>query len=316
MDDDDITASRFRHRFPLAVLASAMLHATVVLALLPEAESRHVRLTERAIEVRLDLPAPEHRAAASAEQPAARNLPPGRAEPEQTAPEWNHPQAAAAPLPVPPEPDVALILPSTAPPPPVLAREFGSSASPPAPRTNLEKVLPPVNAPPHVSGRDFAMTAPPALATSPVVGPQTQAPAPQQPVRQAQPRRAAQQNPAVTTDGTFGRASSSSATTTGDERHRQARQDYLWQIVRKLSQPRFYRDSGEVGAQGLVVARLTIAADGRLLDIALARSSGFPDLDRAVVETIRKAAPFAPLPAEIAREQPTFVVPINYARER
>ncbi|MPZ34790.1 MAG: TonB family protein, partial [Rhodospirillales bacterium] len=44
--------------------------------------------------------------------------------------------------------------------------------------------------------------------------------------------------------------------------------------------------------------------------------SGSPALDRGVMDTIRKASPFAPLPAELAADSHTFIVPINYAQER
>lgn len=56
--------------------------------------------------------------------------------------------------------------------------------------------------------------------------------------------------------------------------------------------------------------------DGRVLGVSLARSSGFPGLDRAVMDTIRRASPFAPLPADIAQERYTFIVPISYMHER
>ena len=46
------------------------------------------------------------------------------------------------------------------------------------------------------------------------------------------------------------------------------------------------------------------------------RPSGSPALDRGVIETIRKASPFAPLPAELAADSHTFIVPINYAQEQ
>ena len=48
----------------------------------------------------------------------------------------------------------------------------------------------------------------------------------------------------------------------------------------------------------------------------MARPSGSPNLDRGVMETIRKASPFAPLPAELAADSHTFIVPINYTQER
>jgi TonB family protein len=46
----------------------------------------------------------------------------------------------------------------------------------------------------------------------------------------------------------------------------------------------------------------------------LTKSSGFPNLDHGLVETIRQASPFAPLPADIADESYSFVVPISYTR--
>jgi protein TonB len=97
---------------------------------------------------------------------------------------------------------------------------------------------------------------------------------------------------------------------------RQAREDYLRQLVRKLSHVRFSQASPETSARGLVVMRLTVSRDGRLVDESLARSSGFPELDRGVMEAVRKASPFAPLPADLGQDRYTFMVPINYVRDR
>ncbi len=47
-----------------------------------------------------------------------------------------------------------------------------------------------------------------------------------------------------------------------------------------------------------VRVRLTIGASGDLSGLSIARSSGIPELDQAVVEGIRRAAPFPPLPTE------------------
>lgn len=41
------------------------------------------------------------------------------------------------------------------------------------------------------------------------------------------------------------------------------------------------------GQQGIVLVRVDIGADGRVIDVTLARSSGWPALDRAVLETLR-----------------------------
>ncbi|SEH76373.1 protein TonB [Rhizobium tibeticum] len=47
-----------------------------------------------------------------------------------------------------------------------------------------------------------------------------------------------------------------------------------------------------------VRVRLTIGASGDLSGLSIAHSSGIPELDQAVVEGIRRAAPFPPLPSE------------------
>jgi protein TonB len=316
---DDDTTRRYRHMPALGALISASLHAGVALALVPAVFPQQPRLTELAIPVTLDLPLPPNQvSSASAAVQAARNVPPGTEQPVEEAigPALADPDAAAAPTRVPREPDVALLLPSAEPPPPVAAKEIGAGASPPAPAPNLESALPPVNAPPLVSGRDFASTAPPAVASSPAIQPRPQAPAAQQPVRQATPRRASQQQQANGPDRAAGQTPSAHNRTETDDRNRQVQQDYLMLVVRKLSRARFQDQSREENTQGLVVTRLTVAADGRLLDLSVVRSSGFPGRDRSVAEAIRGASPFPPVPPEIGVGPYTFVVPIGYALER
>jgi periplasmic protein TonB len=300
-----------------AVASSALLHAAVLLALLPALLPQEVRLTERLVEVTLDLPSPpiEAPALAAAPDQAARNVSPGLDEREQRTAKQDRPQPAAAPTPVPTEPDVALILPSVEPPPTVATRDFANSAAPPARELNHEKILPPVTAPSPLSGHDFARIAPPATPTSPQVQQPTQAPQPRQPVRESRPRRAAQQAAADGTDGKAPDTPSRLTKATTDSSHRQAQQDYLWQIIRRLSQVHFYGASRDESERGLVVARLTVARDGRLVGVAVARPSGFPNLDRAVLDTVRRASPFPPLPADLAVDNYSFIVPISYAQQ-
>jgi periplasmic protein TonB len=65
-----------------------------------------------------------------------------------------------------------------------------------------------------------------------------------------------------------------------------------------------------------VVTRLTVARDGRLVGVAVARPSGFPNLDRAVLDTVRRASPFPPLPADLGVDNQSFIVPISYTQQR
>jgi TonB family protein len=85
--------------------------------------------------------------------------------------------------------------------------------------------------------------------------------------------------------------------------------------VRKIATHRYYpKSSRENSEEGLVVALVTIARDGRLLDVAISRSSGYKALDSAVLEVIRQAAPYAPLPNDVLGDRHTFVLPLNYRR--
>jgi protein TonB len=52
-----------------------------------------------------------------------------------------------------------------------------------------------------------------------------------------------------------------------------------------------------------VVTRIALARDGRLIDAAVSRSSGFANLDRSVIDTIRRASPFPPFPRFVTKDR-------------
>jgi protein TonB len=314
---DDVTTWRFHRMSGLAMIGSALLHAAALAALLPETLPRQEHLSEQAIELTLERPtAPLEAPAMPAAEQAAQRLPSGASAFAPAALAPGPSEAASAPPPAPAEPNLARTLPSSEPPPEPVIRDFGTSAAPAGAQFTLKTMLPAVDAPPMVTGRELARTAPSAQAKSSVLQDQPQAPPPHQVVRQAAPKRASQQNEADRSGGPSpGAASPVTRTATSYSAH-QAQQDYLLQIVRRLSQARFMPATREERERGLVVVRLTIGRDGRLVDVVLARPSGSPALDRGVVDTIRKASPFAPLPVELAADRHTFIVPINYAQER
>ena len=66
-------------------------------------------------------------------------------------------------------------------------------------------------------------------------------------------------------------------------------------IKRSVRVPPKYK---RMSASMSVRVRLTIGASGNLSGLSIARSSGIPLLDQAVVEGVRRAAPFPPLPTE------------------
>jgi protein TonB len=54
------------------------------------------------------------------------------------------------------------------------------------------------------------------------------------------------------------------------------------------------------GKSGSPVVEVALASDGRLLEARVRRSSGYAELDRAAIEVLRLAAPFDPVPRELA----------------
>ena len=62
------------------------------------------------------------------------------------------------------------------------------------------------------------------------------------------------------------------------------------------------------------MVRVVIARDGRLLDIAIAQSSGVPEFDRGVVAGVRAGSPYAPLPPDIKGDNATFTLPLVSTR--
>lgn len=99
-----------------------------------------------------------------------------------------------------------------------------------------------------------------------------------------------------------------------------SREDYLLQVIRTLARspyiPRIRLDA----APGVVVARLTVSHDGHLLEAELTRSSGYAELDNAMMEAIHRAGPFPPPPIEAgpngvpasAGDRYTLTVPIRF----
>jgi TonB family protein len=55
------------------------------------------------------------------------------------------------------------------------------------------------------------------------------------------------------------------------------------------------------GRGGLAVLTLVIRKDGSLAGVAVARPSGFVEFDRNLLEAVRRAAPFGPLPARLGK---------------
>lgn len=89
--------------------------------------------------------------------------------------------------------------------------------------------------------------------------------------------------------------------------------NYLWQIVRKLQGYRYAAPHVNAN-EGITVVRVVIARDGRLLDVTVTRSSGYPEFDRGVIAGVRSGSPYTPLPADIHGNSASFDLPLISTR--
>jgi protein TonB len=272
----------------LAVAASFSLHAGLLFAFPDVSETSEKRLSQLAIEVTLDSAvAPPVEPAPSAAMAAGQERPQGSIDLVQTAPMAGPTDAA---IPVQPPPPLEAVM--------------------------LEDTVPLAEAPPTLAPRELVSLEATADARSRDVLDRVQAPPTPQPVRQAPPRPESRDD----------RAAVVTASPPGERRRlsdvaayasrQEARQDYVLQVVRKLSNRQFVATDRKGTAGGVVVARLTVGRDGALVDLSLAKDSGSIGVDGSILENIRKAAPFAPLPREFGQGHFTFIVPINFAQER
>ena len=66
------------------------------------------------------------------------------------------------------------------------------------------------------------------------------------------------------------------------------------------------------GLQGVVEVAFALAADGSLIALRVAGSSGFEVLDEAALAYVAALAPFQPFPADLPRDPLAVRVPVVY----
>jgi protein TonB len=89
------------------------------------------------------------------------------------------------------------------------------------------------------------------------------------------------------------------------------RNDYLSRVFRHL-EPHRFELANRGHPHGRVRTRVTLARDGRVLDVVVADSSGSPALDALEVAAIRRGSPFPPLPDAMAGDTVVVWLPMNY----
>jgi protein TonB len=113
--------------------------------------------------------------------------------------------------------------------------------------------------------------------------------------------------------------SAASAAPQPPEHPASSRQDFGWlmeTILHTIEPLKQYPPSARLEwAEGKVVVKMVIHEDGRLSDIEVVKSSGYPSLDQAAMDVFRLAGPIA-LPRPLGKPTLTVRIPMNYAMDR
>lgn len=88
-----------------------------------------------------------------------------------------------------------------------------------------------------------------------------------------------------------------------------AYQDAWRQKVERIGNLNYPDEARRRGLSGALLLKVSIRADGSLLNVEVLRSSGHRELDDGAIRIVRMAAPYAPFPAEMRKE--TDILHIN-----
>jgi protein TonB len=266
---------------PAAVVLALSLHGAAAAALWWASPFRPTGPPQDAIMVTVDAGAPPTSMDSQSDDKPVQAVAAGTPEPAPPEQPAEEPQQALA-EPPPPEPP-----PQTTPPP------------------SLEQALALPEELPPPTARDFPKPVPPPRPTTrPPQGALSQAPLPRPP--QPAPVQPSMNSPASVPAP----PSNSSDWLIGKGRARNA---YFDQVARHTAPYRHYpRAAFDNKQEGRVVSRVTIARDGRLIDVRIDKSSGWPAIDAAELETIRKSAPFPPVPGDMPGDPLILILPIHY----
>lgn len=88
---------------------------------------------------------------------------------------------------------------------------------------------------------------------------------------------------------------------------------YIAHIRSWLGQHKYYPVAARrSGAQGMVRVYLVVARDGRVLNVAIAGSSGKPVLDQAALNMVKRAEPLPAMPDDLLRTRLEIILPVRY----
>ncbi len=329
------TFTRFERMSPPAAIGALLLHVLVAFLLWWSSPLHHDDdAEEKAVEVTMEAPPPPPPEPKPAPETPKPPPPAPAAKPQPAPPPTMRGLAPAAPLgektqgagkPSETAPEAKPVEKVEEPTPEKAEAPQQALAPPPAPTPPpLEKELPPVEVPSApVTSRDIPRPAPPPPEPKPEPKPQPKPPqqtppppAPQtgiapSPLSRLPPRGA----PPPSTRRDPGPPPSPFVNPADARALNDAADYYLQQVNYKISL-QIFAPSSQDELRLVVGVRFTIARDGRLLDVSVARPSGSPAHDGRIIAAFRAASPFPPLPAALPGDSMTFTLPIGTRQAR
>ena len=226
--------------------------------------------------------------------------------PEQTEIEAQEPQVAKVEDLIPPPPEPApVVLPT---------REQAQRLALPEEETALPLPVETADTPqaPAQSSANVVLEKKPPLPIARPPAPQKRAQ--EQPQRQkaarSAPSAAASPSRAAASASSQGRAGAGGALEAGG---RAAVSSYQKQVLAHLARYQVYpREARSRGISGVVRVIFALSRNGQVLSVTIAVRSGEQILDQAVLDMVRRAAPFPPFPDSIAQARMEFPVPIRF----
>jgi len=238
--------------------------------------------------------------------------------PTQVRPTAENPTDKNVPLPPQQSLEKAIPTPDPEPPPPPSSSAFAPPKPAPTPSQEatekalekaFEKATPPLPKPtPAPKPQQQALAIPPANPNPRPPPPPQPRPAPPQIAPSPLSRVPQQQRPSAVARGRDAPQSSTFVNPADTYNKARAADNYLWEIVRKLQGYQYHANEAVSGR--VTVLSVTIARDGRLLNVVVTSSSGFPEMDRGVVAGIRQGSPYTPLPDSVQGASATFRLPL------
>ncbi|MEC7764817.1 MAG: TonB family protein [Pseudomonadota bacterium] len=210
-------------------------------------------------------------------------------------------------------PEVAVETPEVAAPPEMTAPVQPTAPSEPTPTA---RPLPMTPTAPTMSALPETDTAAPAPRHAPDTSPRPQRRPEPEPEPRREPAQVASQASQAQAEqraqgqgqgGNAGQARQSQATATVSAATKRTLMSQWGGQIQGAIARRAPRGAG----RGTAIVRLTVAANGALAGVALAQSSGNPNIDRLALQAVRTAGRFSPAPAGLGSGPFSFTVPIQ-----